>query len=254
MRAAHAEWTKLRTLSSTGWLLTATVVGTIAVSTATLLATDTGHCAQQCYEDTVKLSLSGVRFGQAVVVVLAVLAVSGEYATGTIGPTLAATPRRPPVLAAKAVVIATVVAVAGLLAVAGSLLAGRLILPGNGFTPPDLTDPVTLRAAFGSVAYLVLVALLALGLAFVLRDTAASVTVVFALLFLAPAITSIIGEPVWRDRLAKLSPMTAGLAVQNTLTTPKPLIGAWPGLGVLAAYSAAALIVGGVVFARRGKG
>ncbi|GLZ77927.1 ABC transporter [Actinorhabdospora filicis] len=254
MRAAHAEWTKLRTLSSTAWILATTVLGTIAVSAATVLATDTGHCAAACYEDTVKLSLGGVRAGQAVIVVLAVLTISGEYATGTIGPTLAATPRRLPVLAAKAAVIAATVAVAGLLAVAGSLLAGRLILPGNGFVPPSLTDPLTLRAGLGSVAYLVLIALLALGVALVLRDTAASVTTVYTLLFLAPALTAVVSDPRWHARLEKYAPMTAGLAVQNTLVVPKPLIGPWHGLGVLAAYSAVALVAGGVVFARRSRG
>lgn len=251
MRAIHAEWTKLRTLSSTTWLLVTTIVATVAVSAAGVLSVDTSHCAGECFEDTVRLSLGGVRVGQTVIVVLAVLAISGEYATGTIGPSLAAVPSRVSLLAAKAAVVAMVSAAAGFAGVAGSLLAGRLMLPGQGFPAPSLVDALTLRAGLGSVLYLVLIALLALGITLAVRDTAASVTIVYALLFLAPAIAAIVGDPVWRERLEKYAPMTAGLAVQNTLTTPKPPIGAWPGLGVLAAYSVVALVLGGVFFARR---
>ena len=71
--------------------------------------------------------------------------------------TLAATPRRSLVVAAKAVMVSAVTFAAGTIAVLGSLLAGRLIMPGNGFTvangytPLSLTDGPTLRAAVGSV-------------------------------------------------------------------------------------------------------
>ncbi len=60
----------------------------------------------------------------------------------------------------------------------GSLLAGRLILPGHGFTaahgypPLSLGDGPVLRAAAGSVLYLALIALLSLGIATIVRDSA----------------------------------------------------------------------------------
>jgi len=47
-----------------------------------------------CGQDQAKLALSGVNLSQAVVAVLAVLAISGEYSTGMIRVTLAAMPRR----------------------------------------------------------------------------------------------------------------------------------------------------------------
>ena len=55
--------------------------------------------------DVTKLSLTGVYLGQAVVAIVAVLAISGEYGTGMIRTTLAAMPRRTAVLAAKAAVV-----------------------------------------------------------------------------------------------------------------------------------------------------
>ncbi|MDL4775525.1 ABC transporter permease [Actinomadura xylanilytica] len=255
----HGEWTKLRTLPSTGWLLLALAVSTVLVGAATTGAVDTSHCPAPagCLEDTTRLSLTGVRLGQAAAVVFAVLAIGGEYGTGMIQITLAAVPHRPRVLLAKAAVVAAGVLAAGTLGVLGSLAAGRALLPGNGFTaangypPPSLADGPTLRAAAGTVLYLVLVALLALGVGAVLRDTAASVTVVLTLLYVFPVITRFVTDPDWHERLDRIAPMTAGLAIQTTIRGAGPPIGPWTGLGVLAAYAAAALLAGGCVLAAR---
>jgi ABC-2 type transport system permease protein len=103
--ALRAEWTKLRTVPGTVWLLAATIVLTVAVSTAAAAAT---RCpaGTSCPVDTIKLSLTGVQFGQAMVAILAVLGISSEYSTGMIRTTLTAMPRRAAVLAAKAAVTA----------------------------------------------------------------------------------------------------------------------------------------------------
>ena len=77
-----------------------------------------------CADDPAKISLTGIYLGQAVIAVLAVIAVSGEYGTGMIRLTLTATPRRLTVLAAKAAIITGLILVAGAIAVLGSLLAG----------------------------------------------------------------------------------------------------------------------------------
>ncbi len=129
----HAEWTKVRTVPGPAWLLAATAALTIAVSTAAVAAT---RCPRglACPVDPARLSLTGIQFGQALVAVLAVLAVSGEYSTGMIRTTLTAVPARTAVLAAKAVVLTGLVLAAAAVAVGGCLLAGRLLLPGHGFT------------------------------------------------------------------------------------------------------------------------
>ncbi|HEX6522148.1 MAG TPA: hypothetical protein VF070_19400 [Streptosporangiaceae bacterium] len=79
----------------------------MAVSAATAAATrcPSGGCA----DDPAKISLTGIYLGQAVIAVLAVMAVSGEYGTGMIRLTLTATPRRVTVLAAKAAVLSGLV-------------------------------------------------------------------------------------------------------------------------------------------------
>ncbi|TDE19564.1 ABC transporter permease subunit [Actinomadura sp. 6K520] len=259
MSALHAEWTKLRTLPSTMWLLAALAGVTVAVGAAVAGAVDTSNCAAPaaCREDTARLALSGVRIGQIAAVVLGVLAVGGEYATGTIAASLAAVPRRGAVLAAKAAVVAALVGVAGSAGVLASLAAGRGILPGNGFTaasghpPLTLLDGPTARAASGTVLYLVLVALLSLGAGTAVREPAAAITAVLALLWVVPILTRLVGDPRWQERLEQLTPMTAGLAVQATRDLDRLPIGPWAGLGVLAGYAAAALAAGGILFAVR---
>jgi ABC-2 type transport system permease protein len=141
---------------------------TVALSAA---ATAAVRCPSgtACPVDTAKLSLTGIQFGQAVVAILAVLVISGEYSTGMIRTTFTAMPNRVTVLGAKAAILTSLVLAAGSLAVLGSVLTGRLILPGNGFTASrgfpllSLCNEPMLRAAAGSVLYLALIALLSRG-------------------------------------------------------------------------------------------
>ncbi|WUH96062.1 ABC transporter permease [Streptomyces sp. NBC_00433] len=247
-QAVHAEWTKVRTLPGLLWLLAAVAVLTAAVSAATVAAV---HCpATGCAQDPARLSLTGVQFGQAGVAVLAVLLISGEYATGMIRTTVTAMPRRTTVLGAKALVLAGLVLVAGTVAVLGSVLAGRLVLPGHGFGFSPAHGPV-LRAAAGSVAYLVLVALLSLGVATAVRDSAAAIGVVLGLLYLFPILASVVSDPGWYRHLQQIGPMTAGLAVQTTIPSSSAVIGPYRGLAVLAAWSAAALLTALALFRTR---
>jgi len=254
--ALHAEWTKLRTVSGPAWLLLGAAVLTIAVSAAAEGAT---HCPQNltCPVDTTKLSLTGVQFGQAVVAILAVLAFANEYSTGMIRITLAAMPRRHTVFAAKAILIAGLVLVSGTVAVFGSVLAGHLILPGHGFSTARGFQPVwlsygpTLRAACGSVLYLALIALLSLGVAVIVRDSAVAIGTVLALLYLFPIVLAFIGNEHWQHRLERWTPTIAGLTIQDTVSVRSLAITPWAGLGVLALWAAAALLAGGVTLRLR---
>jgi ABC-2 type transport system permease protein len=252
---ARAEWTKLRTVPSTAWLVLATFAVTAVASAGAAASVDISRCRPPgCLEDTTKLSLTGVIFGQAAVAVLAVLAVTNEHTTRMIQTTLAAIPRRVTVLLTKAGVVTTTVLAAGTLGVGGSLLAGHAILPHNGFTPTNgyaplsLADEPTLRAAAGSVLYLVLIALLGLGIGTILRDTAGAIITILSLLYVVPIAAELLSDPQWSERLHRIGPTTAGLAVQATTELGHLPIGPWAGLGVLAAYAATAMLLGGWLF------
>jgi ABC-2 type transport system permease protein len=122
-------------------LALAAVVLTVGLSAVTAAAVTYDAGTNQ---DPAKISLTGIELGQAVVAILAVVAISGEYSTGMIRATLTAMPRRIAVLAGKAAVLAGVVLAAGTVAVLGSVLAGRLLLPGNGFTAAHGYPPLSL--------------------------------------------------------------------------------------------------------------
>jgi ABC-2 type transport system permease protein len=213
--ALRAEWTKLRTIPGTIWLLLTAVVVTGAVSAAAVAST-TYRSGAVGQVDPAKLSLTGIDVGQAVVAILAVLAV------GTVG-------------------------------VLASVLAGRLILPGHGFTPAhgyelvSLAHGPVLRAAAGSVLYLALVALLSLGAAAVVREQAPAIGAVLGLLYLFPIVAGAVSDPAWQRHLQQIGPMTAGLAIQATVDVRSLPLSPWAGLGVLAAWAAGALLAGALV-------
>jgi ABC-2 type transport system permease protein len=256
----HAEWTKLRTVASTYWLLLAAVALTITVGAAAAAAfgCQPGACAPaRTGADPAKISLTGLYLGQAVVAALAVLAIGDEYGTGMIRVTLAAVPRRLTVLAAKAAVLTGGVVAASVVAVGGSVLAGRLILPGRGLTAANgyqllsLGSGPDLRAAIGSVLYLALIALLALGVTTAIRDAGAAIGVVLGLLYLFPIITAVIPDHTLARHLQQLAPMTAGLYIQATVGLRSLPLTPWQGLGVLAAWAAGALALGALVLRLR---
>jgi ABC-2 type transport system permease protein len=253
--ALHAEWTKLRTVSGPAWLLLGVVAMTIGVSVAAVGAT---HCpaGTQCPVDPTKLSLTGVQFGQAVVAILAVLTICNEYSTGMIRVTLAAMPRREIVFAAKAILVTGLVLVAAALAVLGSVLAGHLILPAHGFTVARgfhvwLSYGPSLRAAIGSVLYLGLIALLSLGVAAMVRDSAVSSGAVLGVLYIFPIVLAFVTNTTWQHRLERWTPTNAGLAIEDTTGLHSLAISPWDGLGVLAIWAGAALLAGGLALRLR---
>lgn len=253
-RATHAELTKLRTVPSTPWLILALVVFTVAIGATIMVTLDGSRCPSpnpECDADTAKLGLSGVYLGQVAAVILGVLVMTDEYATMMVRTTLAACPGRLIVFMAKACVVVTAVLGAGVAATLGSVAVGRLILRNSGLPVPSLADEPTLRAAVGTVLYLGLVALLAVGVGAIVRDTAASLTTTLTLFYVPSMLIPIITDERWREWIQKYAPMPAGLTVQATRRLDELPIGPWAGLGVLACYTAVAVVVGAVLFRAR---
>ncbi|MFC4011493.1 ABC transporter permease [Nonomuraea purpurea] len=254
-RELRAEWTKVRTVAGPGWLLLALVVLTVGVGA---VAVNAVTCASAgCGQDAIRLGLVGVQVGQAMVALLTVVAVCGEYGSGMISTSLVAVPRRVTLLAAKAGVVTGLTAAGGSVAVLGSLLVAGVLLPESGFTPShgypplSLADGPTLRAAAGSVLYLVLIALLSLGVAAAVRDSAVSAGVVLGILYLLPLAVRLVSDEDTQRMLWRLAPTNAGLTVQATTDLAVLPIGPWEGIGVLACWTAAALLAGALLLRTR---
>jgi ABC-2 type transport system permease protein len=254
--AVHAEWTKFRTLPGTFWLLAATAVLTCVLGTAVSAAfrCTPGYCSPaDTGADPAKLALTGLYLGQVLAGCVGVLVVGGEYGTGMIRVTLTAVPRRLQVLAAKAGVVVAAMVPAALIAVAGSLLAGRLLLPGNGlsaangYLPLSAGNHTDLRAFSCAALYLVLIALMSVGITAAVRNSGAAIGIVLGLLFLFPILTAVIPDHTLARHLNQLSPMMAGSYAQATVGVRGLPLTPWQGIGVVALWAAGALVLGGLV-------
>ena len=253
--AVRAEWTKTRTVTGPAWLLFAAIALTVTVSA---IAARAVTCpGGGCQIDPAKVSLTGIYLGQAIVAIIAVTSVSNEYSTGMIRLTLTAIPRRWQVLAAKAAVTGGITLAAGAVAVLGCVLAGRALLYANGISPAhgypalSLASGPVLRATAGSALYLALIALLGLGVAAMVRDSAMSIGVVLGLLYLLPLFTVFVHNPTLQRHVDQVSPMTAGLYIQATTNLRSLPLTPWQGLGVLALWAAGALLAGGLLLRLR---
>src|ERR1035441_5755262 len=106
-QAARMEGIKLRTLRSVKWALLVALAGMAGIGIAA------GFNARNAHGDVTNNILAGGAVGQVVFAVLGVLVMTSEYSSGTIRATLAAVPRWPLVLAAKAAVFGAVALAAG---------------------------------------------------------------------------------------------------------------------------------------------
>jgi ABC-type transport system involved in multi-copper enzyme maturation permease subunit len=212
---------------------------------------------------TIEQSLVGAFLGLIVIVVVAAMFFSGEYRRGLIRTTLAATPRRGAVLAAKTLVIGAVAFVTGLVAAVVSIAIGVPREENQGqvlLTAPVLTE---VRVIVGTAAMLAVAAVLAVALGAILRRSAAAITiavVVIVMPFLLTALNVVpAGAGAW---LLRVTP-AAGLAIEQSIprysqvtTVVSPSQGVYPltpyaGFGVLCLWTAAALILALVLLRRR---
>jgi ABC-type transport system involved in multi-copper enzyme maturation permease subunit len=212
---------------------------------------------------TIGQSLVGVFLGVIAMVVVAAMFFSTEYRRGLIRTTLAATPRRGAVLAAKAVVIAAVVFVTGLVAVAVSIAVGVPKEENQGQVLLPASVPAEVRVIAGTAAMLALMAVLAVCLGAILRRSAAAITVAILLVFMPFLLTLLNAVPAsvgaW---LLRVTP-AAGVAIEQSIprypqvqTVNSPIQGYYPlspyaGFGVLCLWVAAALALAFYALRRR---
>ncbi|MBC9713737.1 ABC transporter permease [Streptomyces sp. TRM66268-LWL] len=246
---AHAlrmEWIKLRSLRSTWWALLVVVAGMVAIGVVTMANTKVPSADKTAGFDPTNNVLAGVALGQLVVGVIGVLLVTGEYASGSMRSTLAAVPRRPLVLAAKATVFGGVTLVLSEAVAFVTFLAGRTALD-PAIPQPSLTDGGVLRAVLMSGAYLGLVAVMAVGIGALTRHTASGIGALVGLLFVVPAMLA----GTTGTTVAKFFPtMIAG----NSLAVSRPMpdmLTPWTGFALLLVYTAVVYAGGLRVLVRR---
>jgi hypothetical protein len=248
---ARMEWLKLRSVRSTWWILLVFAAAMIGLAIPILIHQHwaTMSAADRASFDPTNDSFPGLALGQLALGVLGVLIITSEFSSGMIRATLAAAPRRPLVLAAKAAVVAAVALVVGEILAFAAFAAGELVLKSPA-PHASLAQPGVLRAVLMGGAYPALIALIGLGLGALIRHTAGAISAVAGVLFALPLILVPLGTSV-QNAVAQYMPM---MMAENSLTAVKPVAHSLsPGVafGLLCLYAAAALAVGGWALSRR---
>ena len=261
----RSEWIKLRTLRSTWWSFFATVV--IVVGLGVLFSALRAHRFNQDTTqfrgpgpvggggldriglDPTLVSLRGVFLAQLAIGVLGVLVITGEYSTGMIRSSIAAVPHRRPVLIAKALVFGVTALILTELAAFGAFVLGQQALKST-HLQASLSTHDAVRAIIGAGLYLTLIGLLAVGLGFLIRNTAGAIAAVFGIVLVLPLLANALPTPYSTD-VSKYLPLNAGTQILSTTNFDSNMLSPWAGIGVTALYALAALIAGAVVLTRR---
>ncbi|MEU7615326.1 ABC transporter permease [Micromonospora rifamycinica] len=228
-----AEWTKFSSLRSTWITIGTSVVLLIAFGAIASAASSAGDGMS-----AVDLALSGSTLAALAVGVLGVLLGAGEYTTGMIRATLAAVPRRLPVLWSKSLVAG----LAGLIAMtAGAFAAFALgsVVLNDDVDGLSLGADGVLRALFGAGLYLGLIAVLGVALGVLVRASAGAIAILAGLLLIVPGLALLLPDSI-AESVSPYLPSNAGGAVM-TLAPGDGTLAPWAGLAVFAGYVVIAL-------------
>lgn len=234
-RTCAAEWTRLWTVRTTGLFLAAAAVVMVGIGTAAGVDVATDPVPPQGDPAWAIVPITAMP-AQFALLALALTAVTSDYATGGIVPTLQWTPRRTVLLLARLVVTVGTATTLGVLLGLGSALAAHTAAR-PGLTLPldeglDVLGTIALVFAAGTA--------LAVGLGFVLRNTAGALVTVFLLMLLLPLLLPQFGY-VWMAELAQVLPGTGAAFL---------LLGEVPGMttassvAVLLGWAAGAVLLG----------
>jgi ABC-2 type transport system permease protein len=240
-RTGTAEWVRLWTVRTPWWFLAAAavfMVGLGALLGLEAAADPVSLQGEPAWQTAQSLAVPA----QFALIALALTAVTSDYATGGIVPTLQWTPRRPVLYAAR--VLTAVGAAAGLgilLALASAAAAfatagSALVLPLDGGLEMAATTAFVFATGAG----------LAVGLGFLLRNTAAALVSVFLLLLLLPVVLPLLGY----DWLATAADLLPGTGMLQLLLGGVGYQGVTEASAVmtLLAWSAGALLLGWLRF------
>ena len=282
-----SEFTKLRSVRSTYWVLAALLIVAVGVGAAVMAGESsslTNNPANKAGFDGTQVSLIPFfEIGQLIIAVLAAMTITSEYSTGMIRTSLTAMPRRDVVYAAKAIVFTSVTLVISLITSfvaffvgqamvastgVGASLFGSIKIPANAIfngpggpgSPPKVTLQGTevisasavLSAVIGTALFVTLVAVIAFGVGAIIRHTAGAITTVIAVLFIIPVILQALPD-TWRWDIMRFFPDAAGRVI--SVTTPgggnPHLWSSWPQMIVTACYAVGVLAIGAYLFRKR---
>lgn len=232
VRTCAAEWTRLWTVRTTWGVLAAAAVVMVGIGTIAGFEAAAEPVPPQG-DPAWAIAPFAAMPAQFALLALALTAVTADYATGGIVPTLQWTPRRGVLFLARTVVAVGVATGFGVLLGCGSALAAFAAAPGLGL-PVDAGLDV-----LGTVAFVVAAGTaLAVGLGFLLRNTAGALVTVVLLMLLLPVLLPQFGYE-WMSALAAVLPgsgaafLLLGEVPRMTEASSVTVLLAWAGGGLL---------------------
>lgn len=247
-----SEWLKIRTVRSTLWTMLSfvgVIVGMSALTAAVTVATyDKLSAHEKATFDPTAQSIAGPSYlGVIAALVLGVIVVTGEYATGMIRTSMTAVPRRTMLFVGKATALVMIVLIASLISMFAAFFLGQAILSSKNLNV-GIGDKHVLRAVIGGALYLALASLFAYAIGMLLRHTGGAVTVAIAAIFVLPIISALFPSS-WH--LAKYTPSGAGMSIMSTVDQGSDSLGPWGGFLLFCCYTAVLLAAALVLFRKR---
>ena len=246
-QVVKSEAVKILTVPSTAITLGVTVVvGLVVTGLVTRAVQYRGFFGfdptQEALTGMIIAGLTGGVFGA--------LLITSEYSSGTIRATLAATPRRPILLAAKMAVTAAAMVVFCELLSFATFFLGQGVLAGRGAPTANLGSPGAFRAVFLTGLFISLLALMSFGFGLICRSTAAAIATFAGVVFVLPLVMHTISESTVRL-------LPTNILVNSIMSTvrqgqgPNSPVSAGIGLLLMAIYTAIALGAGAALFVKR---
>ena len=285
--AIASEFTKIRSVRSTYWTLTALLVVSVGIGAAITggsAANFSHNLANKAGFDATQTSLVAFfEIGQLIIAVIGAMTITSEYSTGMIRTSLTAMPRRGTVYLGKLIVLTSVTLVVSLVTSFLSFFVGQAVLSGAGVSaslfhtttvpanvnmspgpngqngPPNYTFVGTdvihastvLTAVVGTALFVTVVALIAFGLGAIIRHTAGAITSTIGLMFVLSIIIQLLPD-TWRWDIMRFFPDAAGRVLSVTVGSSNPhLWSAWPQFLVTVIWAVVLVGVGGYLFRKR---
>jgi ABC-type transport system involved in multi-copper enzyme maturation permease subunit len=249
--ALATEWIKLRSLRS--MLLTPLIGALLCMGVATSAvhnnATGWTHldAVQKARFDPLSINFNFMALGIILFGVFGALVATNEYGSGVIRMTLAATPQRGLVLAAKAVLAGLVTFALAMVLAFTAFFTGQAILAGSHAPHLALGDHHVLAHLLGMVYYMTAAGLIGVFAGVLVRSAAAAITSMFGLLLVLPLLADKITPNAVTRHTVQYLPLNLG----DEMLHHHP--GLSPGAGVAGLAAWVLVLAAAAAFSLRGR-
>ena len=202
-----AEWIKLRSLRS--MLVTPALAAVFCIGWGSLVCLryvntwPTRDAAGKAGFQPLDVNFNVLVIGVLFFGVLGALVVTNEYGNGLIRATLAATPQRGLILAAKTALLTLIALLSSAVICFALFLTGQGILASH-VPHVTLADRVVLGRVLGAIFYLTAASLIGLFIGAVARSTAVAMSCMFGVFLVLPALFNSLNGGVWRHTVPYL--------------------------------------------------